>query len=255
MKTIQLMNHRFVTFLVAFVLLFASCDNPIFDPGGEGNGGGKPKDPPSTDCSIKGTMVRVLCASGIYGDLWIKTDNGKYLQPCEQSFMTTVSIELKEGDRVEFGYAKQGKSSCDNDKIRCLAALPEHQSISLSCIRVIDTKPIGDCPSLVVDHTNYPENVIQVLESKMDGNLLKLKVGYSGCSQVDNEDFLLSWKGEIQESYPARALLQLSSPFITDGITCQAYFTNDLCFDVAAITKLNQGAIYLNIGTDNILVK
>ena len=40
MKTIQLMNHRFATFLVAFVLLFASCDNPIFDPGGEGNGGG-----------------------------------------------------------------------------------------------------------------------------------------------------------------------------------------------------------------------
>ncbi len=257
MKTIQFMNYRLATFLVAFVLLFASCDNPIFDPGGEGNGNGKPKDPPPTDCSIKGTMVRVPCAFGIYGDLWIKTDNGKYLQPCEQSFMTLVAMELKDGDRVEFGYKKEAKSLCDDTKIRCQAALPMHESVTINCLRVISTQPIETCPQIVVDFTNYGENGIQILESSMEGSLLKLKVGYGGCAPIESKDFSLSWRNEFAKSNPPQTTLQLFSAKVMEGIACDAYFTTELCFDVAAIraTVKTADPIQLNIGEHQILFK
>lgn len=255
MKTIQTLNYKLATFLVAFVLLFASCDNPIFDPGGDGGGNGKPKDPPPTDCSIKGTMVRVTCGFGIYGELWIKTDNGKYLQPCEQSFIPQVPVIPQEGDRVEFGYKKLDKSLCDQSHlIRCMAALPGHQSVAISCMRIISSKPVETCPKVVVDHTNYGVTGIQILESKIEGNLLKLKVGYSGCNMVENEDFSLSWKGAFMESNPPIARLQLFSPKVAKGNVCQAYFTNDLCFDLSTIKQPTSSLIVkLQIGDHEIL--
>ena len=254
MKTIQSFNFKLATFLVAFVLIFASCDNPIFDPGGDGGGNGKPKDPPATTCSVKGTIVRVTCGFGVYGDLWIKTDNGKYLQPCEQSFMPQVPVDVKEGDQVEFGYRVQKESSCYSDEIRCLAALPEYQSVTITCIRVIDTKPIDTCPKIVIDPTDYESRFIQILESEMDGNLLKVKVGYSGCNMVENADFTLSWKGEVAESNPSQARLQLFSPKVAEGNVCQAYFTNDLCFDVSAVkAQTSSGRVRLQIGDHEIL--
>ncbi|TAE79513.1 MAG: hypothetical protein EAY81_11195 [Bacteroidetes bacterium] len=254
MKTIQFMNYRLATFLVAFALLFASCDNPIFDPGGDGGGNGKPKDPPPTSCNVKGTIVRVTCGFGVYGELWIKTEHGKYLQPCQQSFMPQVPVDVKEGDQVEFGYTVQKDSLCDSDEIRCLAALPAYQPVTITCIRVVDKKPVDTCPKIVIDHTKYEPSVIQILESEMDGNFLKLTVGYSGGSQVENSDFSLSWKGEIEKSNPPLAKLQLFSPKVVEGNVLQAYFTNNLCFDVSAIkAQTNSSRVRLQIGEHEIL--
>ena len=256
MKTIQLINRKLATVFVAFVLLFASCDNPIFDPGGDGGGNGKPKDPPPTDCTVKGTMVRVPCGFGIYGDLWIKTDNGKYLQPCEQSFMPQVPVEVKEGDQVAFGYTVQRESLCDHNEIRCMAALPIHQSVTINCMQVVNTKPDDTCPKIVIDHTNYGGNGLDILESTIEGHLLKLKVRYGGCKQIESKDFALSWKREISKSSPVQTTLQLYSAKVLEEMVCSALFTTDLCYDLTPMLKDVElhGPINMHIGNKTLLL-
>lgn len=127
---------------VAFMFTMASCDSPVFEPiddGGNGGGGGSKGAKTailSEECNTGGTMVRVICGTSIYDGLWIRTDDGKLLRPCDQSFQTFAAIELKEGDRIKFGFHEiKGPSPCDN-MVGCMAAQPEHTSVVIDCLTV-----------------------------------------------------------------------------------------------------------------------
>lgn len=234
---------------VAFMFTFASCDSPWFDPidDGGGNGGGKP--PVITDCNVNGTMVRVTCGTSIYDNLWIRTDNGKLLRPCDQSFQTICAIELKEGQRVKFSYREiNGTSPCDG-MITCMATLPVHKSVIIDCINGLSGKPLPvDSPAvstgkLVIGSTTDNPSV-HVLSAGIEGNLLKLSVGYSGCSKHEAKDFSLTWNGNVMESYPARVYLYIDE---SKKEMCQAYFITDLTFDISDLRKNNQGPLLIHI--------
>lgn len=228
MKTVNKMHTALKVLAVALVLAISAC-NPFGDdePGGGGGGGNKP---PVKDCSLNGTMVRVMCGVSLYDNLWIRMDNGTFIQPCDQSFQTFQALDFKEGDRVQFSYRKiNGPSACDQ-MVRCLAAVPQHTPAIIDCIRVTDPAE-GDCGSLLTKPE--PEGGhVTVLNAAISGNMLKLKIGYSGCSQMPDSEFELTWNGALAKSLPPQAQLYINS-IRTEA--CQAYFTKDLCFDISAI--------------------
>lgn len=238
---------------VVFVLGFTACENP-YDP----DGGFKP-DTTATDCKVMATVVRMPYGSSIYGNLWLKTDDGKFYLPCEQSFITICPIDIKEGDRVKFSYRKLPENKdClkDNPELNVRDVIPlNYQSVTIDCLQTIvrcGTPP--PCSGLVIDYKDYPKNYITVLESNIIGNELKLKVGYSGCSALPNSSFKLAWKKFLGKSLPLQTELQ----FVIEDVnlyTCQAYFTNDLCFDISAIRDLTKEPVLIAIGENNILFK
>lgn len=245
MRTVNKMHTALRVLAVALVVFFSAC-NPFGDDEPGGGGGGKP--PVQTDCNMTGTMVRVLCGVSIYDNLWIKTDNGKLIQPCEQSFQTFVALDFKEGDRVQFSYRKiKGTSPCD-EMITCAAATPEHTSAVIDCIRVTD--PVGgNCGTLVTKEA--PEGgYVSVLEAAVSGNMLKLKIGYSGCSEMPDDEFKLSWNGALAKSIPAQAQLEINSNRIE---MCQAYFTKHICFDISEIKRLANQPVKLTIQDKEII--
>lgn len=246
-------KQKITTALVVCALILGACNNPIFDPGGDeggggGTGGGKPKCPPYVGCNTNATMVQMPCNVGIYGGLWIKTDDGQHYIPSEQSFMTICAIELKAGDRVKVGFRLLDPfKGCDNIAT-CFAAFPPYKPVVVDCITVVSKNP-SDCPQLVVDHTDYKTNV-HVIDATVVGNTLKLKVGYGGCSPKSNDAFGLSWKQAIMKSYPAQTNLQIS---MQNEELCQAYFTNELCFDISTIKSSYKEPIQLNIGDKTVM--
>lgn len=246
-------GNKLAIAFVVFVLAFTACENP-YDP----DGGFKP-DTTAMDCKVMATVVRMPYGSSIYGNLWLKTDDGKFYLPCEQSFITICPIDIKEGDRVQFGYRKlPADKDClkGNPELNVRDAIPlKYQSVTIDCLQTIKrcgTPP--PCSGLVVDYKDYLKNYITVLESKIIGNELKLKVGYSGCSALPNSSFTLAWKGHLAKSLPLQTELQ----FVIndeDRYTCQAYFTNDLCFDIAAIRNITKEPVLITIGENKILFK
>lgn len=244
------MKHVLFTTLkvlvVGVILSMASCDVPWMDPiDGGGNGGNKPST--NNDCRLEGTIVRVPCGVGIYGDLWIQTKDGILLQPVEQSFQTLCPIVLNEGDKVKYGYRiKRGGNPFDS-AITCLIAIPSHIKIIVDCIQVVPNK---NCASLLIGNTPTDDLSVRVLEASISGNQLKLLVGYSGCSEKPASNFDLFWDGNMQESSPLQTTVYLKAK---KEEFCQAYFTQELCYDIRMLKNKHNGTIKVHIQDKEVL--
>ncbi len=226
--------------VVGVILTLASCDVPWMDPI-EGGGNGGPKPPTNNDCRLEGTIVKVPCGVGVYGDLWIRTKDGILLQPVEQSFQTLCPIVLNEGDKVKFGYRiKRGGNPFDS-AITCLIAIPAHVKIIVDCIQVVPEK---GCAALLKGDSLVDDNSVRVLEASVSGGQLKLLVGYSGCGTKPASNFELFWDGNVQESMPLQTRLYLNAK---QQEFCQAYFTQELCYDIRALKSKNSGPIKVKI--------
>jgi hypothetical protein len=244
MKSLINVSATLKVLVLMVVLSLSSCNNPFFDPSDWGKDGGQKPDP-KTDCSINGKMVKIPCGASIYGALWIQTNDGKLLQPCDQSFKTLCPIVLAEGDQIKFSYHEiKGGSPCDS-LIMCMIAQPPHKSVVIDCLTNIGSPT----PSLQIDPTAKQENNISVLEAKILGNILKLKVGYSGCNTKTNDTFKLYWDGSLAKSNPAKAYLTIVD---TEPQACQAYFTQDLEFDISLL-KTYGSPVQVNIQNISIL--
>lgn len=245
------MKHALFTTLkvlvVGVILSLASCDVPWMDPiDGGGNGGSKP--PANNDCRLEGTIVRVPCGLGVYGDLWIRTKDGILLQPVEQSFQTLCPIVLNEGDKVKYGYRikKRGGNPFDS-AITCLIALPSHIKIIVDCIQVVPEK---GCTDLLMGDSLADDNSVHVLEAKVVGGQLKLLVGYSGCGTKPASNFNLFWDGNMQESMPLQTRVYLNAK---QQEFCQAYFTQELCYDIRMLKNKHNGPIKVFIQDKEVL--
>lgn len=244
------MKHVLLTTLkvlvVGVILTLASCDVPWMDPiDGGGNGG--PKPPTNNDCRIEGTIVKVPCGVGVYGDLWIRTKEGVLLQPVEQSFQTLCPIVLHEGDKVKFGYRlKRGPNPFDS-AITCLIAIPQHTKIIIDCIQVVPNK---GCGSLLLGDSLSDDNSVRVLEATIVGSQLKLLVGYSGCGVKPASNFELFWDGNVQESMPLQTRVYLHAK---QQEFCQAYFTQELCYDVRMLKSKQNGSVKIQIQDKEVL--
>lgn len=123
--------------LLCIVVLFSSCKK--WDPWEEGGGGGGGE--PVDQCTISGNLVRVPCGISDLDNFWIKTDNGKYYQPCDASLIHRMDLAypLTEGMRVQFGYSVlSGKSVCDNEYLMlCPQKAPQRLRIKLTCFQPV----------------------------------------------------------------------------------------------------------------------
>jgi hypothetical protein len=92
-----------------------------------------------------------------------------------------------------------------------------------------------------------------LLDLSFDGRILRLHVGYSGCSP--EQPFALFMVGEFAKSDPAQADLLLSHDGL--GQLCDAYFTKDLAYDLTPILDRyyrlfgNYGPIIVNFRAQN----
>lgn len=253
MKVNDLFMQKLTLGFMLLLVLSGGCKNP-YDP--DGNGGVKPDSIPM-DCKVMANVVKMPYGSSIYGNLWFKTGDGQTYLPCQKSFITQGTLELQEGDRVRFGYRNlPPNEDCLKDlpELALMDAIPlNYQPVSIDCIQLITkcgTTPTP-CYYLQIDNKQYQDEFATVLECKMIGSELKVKIGYSGCSPLTNASFKLVWNGSLLKSSPPQAVLHV----VTDKVNqtnCEAYFVNELCFDVQEIKKRSQQPVLLHIGKHQI---
>lgn len=197
-------------------------------PGGGGNGGGN-----DSKTHVQGTVYGQECGLGIYGNgLWIRLDDGTLLQPCDQSFQTLVPIELNEGDRVELSCSSY-KGSYPSFEKDCKIKVISFKRATIDFINVLGGKTDGCKPIPILE--NFEERdaaMVNILDAKVVDSKLKLHIGFGGCSP-NNKRFsaiaLLNYSNDIP-TYEIK--LVDANPEL-----CQAYFTDDLCFDLESIRK------------------
>lgn len=318
MKT-PILNIAF-SFILAFSSLFlVSCekDNP-------GGGGGDQPDP--THCTVSGTFTQISCGVGIYGNYWIRLDDGKYLQPCETDIMTLNALDIREGTKIRFGYKNiTGTSSCDamlscapldarvkgttwsRIRITCIEITQQPQDcahlgtirLSSSCnVKYIEAdnkdhyEPVNQvildgynagekirfsyipvltlaatcsgsipvqvncisrtsepdpttCTPLIIGYNDImpaPNGAIHVQEARIEGNCLKLKIGFSGCDANTGRIALL-WDGKFHGPAPHVNLVLVDN----QPQACNAYFTKEVSFDLSMIKQSEQGQTPIHV--------
>lgn len=158
-----IVKTTFLLLSLVSLMSLSSCekDNP---PAGGG------KDPDVAVCNTYGTFTKIVCGASIYDGYWIKTDDGRYLQPCETDVVTLCPLPIKEGTRVKFAYKKIfGKSACD--EIMTCKAYDERMAgavkVRITCIEIV-SQPQDPKPCSVMGTVVY--NASCKLKTLVDDN-------------------------------------------------------------------------------------
>lgn len=233
--------------ILALLVGFTSCKKGWWGYE-EGNGGGNNGGGNENKTEL-GTVISFACGRSIYGhDYWIKLDNGKLIQPCDQSFMGECFFYLNEGDRVELKYSKYTKNNSTFD-IMCKIANLNYTKATIDYIKKINKN--FNCKT-VKFYSNFDEKEnqnIQVLGARIEGNKLNLKIGFSGCN-MDMNRFELYAKPAITNDFFTYDVK------IVDEIPqlCEAYFTNEMCFDITQLKDNTKRYVRIKInGFEQIL--
>lgn len=86
---------------------------------------------PGTECNREATAVTVTCGYGAFGNVWLKTAEGNYLQPWHNF---TDQNELIAGQKYVIGFKTVEKDDKYKDIVTCAAAVPVSQAIALTCL-------------------------------------------------------------------------------------------------------------------------
>lgn len=216
-------------FILSLILSvsFSSCKKGWWgfenDNGGGGNNGG------STEIKASGTMYFQNCGKSIYGNgLWIKTDDGKLIQPCTQ--LSLNNIKLEEFDKVEFVYKSDYNGDFSGFEPYCKMAYFPY--IKATIVSIKKTSSANLCSPI---HFSKVYNTLEaagitILGAKMEGTNLKLNIGYSGCSQNKKRFSIVGKSTSVngEQSYVLKVID--NSPEM-----CLAYFTDDICFDLQTL--------------------
>ncbi len=246
MKKLILTMKPIVLLAMILSLSLSSCKKGWWgydEENGNGNGGGGN----GVSISAKGTVVVQGCGLSIYGkNLWIKLDDGTLLQPCAQSFKTLCPIILHEGDRVDLKYSKY-KGEMKSFEIYCKIANFRFTRATIDFINVIGNV---NCPYVQMA-PNYDElktAMASIIDAKIVGSKLVLKVGFGGCNNKAKDRFKLVAKPTNESN-----MLTYEVKLIDEKEElCQAYFTDEICFDIAPFKYLIDGNVKVRIvGFDN----
>lgn len=248
MKKTNFILSPILILAMLFSLSFTSCKKGWWGYE-EGNGNGGNNGGGNGTIALKGTIISFSCGKSIYGnDYWIKLDNGKLIQPCEQSFMGECFFYLNEGDRVEVKYSKYTK----NDpyyNLMCKIANLDYTKVTIDYIRKISEN--FNCKSIQLNpkYDDIKNNGINVLGARIEGSKLYLKTGYSGCNNETKRFSLYAKPLEGNGVITYEVKIADEEPQL-----CEAYFTNELCFDIALLKHNIDGFIKIKInGFDTIL--
>jgi len=250
MKKLILTMKPIVLLAMILSLSLSSCKKGWWgyeEGNGNGNGGGSGN---NVSIAAKGTVVYQDCGLSIYGkNLWIKLDDGTLLQPCAQSFQTTCPVILNEGDRVDLKYSKY-TGNMGSFEIYCKMAYFPFKRVTIDFITVLNNNncKIIDFPS---NYDKLNTANINIMSANIDGSKLSLKIGFSGCSNTAKQRFKLVAKPTVDSD------LITYEVKLTDEKEelCQAYFTDEICFDISPMKHLIDGRVRIRIvGFDKELI-
>lgn len=212
--------------------------------GGTGNTGG------GNTGLVKGTVVMQGCGLSIYGkNLWIKTDDGQLLQPCEQSFVTLCAINLKEGDRVEIKYHKY-TGSLNGFEFYCKMAYFYFTRVTIDFLNIIQTN--NNCSAVTIPKNYDLLNAagVNIIDGKMVEGKLYLNIGFSGCDNSTKRFKLVAKEWPVAGPIPTFEVKIVEQ----DPQMCQAYFTKEVCFDVASLKNpLSSSYVIMHlVGSDKV---
>ncbi len=240
MRKLILTMKPIVLLAMILSLSLSSCKKGWWgydEENGNGNGGGN-----NVSIAAKGTVVYQGCGLSIYGkNLWIKLDDGTLLQPCAQSFQTLCPIILHEGDRVDLKYSKY-TGNTQSFEIYCKIANFRFTRATIDFINVLNDNncKIIDFPS---NYDNLNTANTNIMGAKIEGSKLTLNIGFSGCSNSAKERFKLVAKPTVDSD------MMTYEVKLTDEKEelCQAYFTDDICFDISPMKHLIDGKVRIRI--------
>lgn len=178
--------------------------------------------PPNKECGLTGTIFDGKILSSAQCDaMLIQTSDGKLLEPVNQDKI----VNLSHGTTVYYSYVPVQTFTAT-----CSGATP----VELTCVRWNWCGTGNGCRDLTITNDPKTSNGVQILNAVVEGNCLKLKVGFSGCS--DHSDvFQMIWNGSYMKSLPAQVNLVLHDP---EPQLCQAYFVKEVSYN---LSKLKEG--------------
>lgn len=241
MKNTILTMRSILILTLLLSLGFTSCKKGWWGYQDEEGSGGKKGGGGSTNTELLGTVYAQTCGVSIYNqNYWIKLDNGTIIQPCYQSFQTLCAIELKEGDRVKVKYQPyignypDFEANCDQLYFPFIKA-------TINAIEVIANQTENCMPIHITNNLDqFEEAHVQIMDARLEGFKLKLKVGFSGCSNNVNRFKLMLQVGQITNNKTTiKAKIIEENPEL-----CQAYFTNTFCYDLTKM-QINTSEIQL----------
>ncbi len=211
--------------------------------GGGGNGG-------NTPTKVMGVIQRFDCGHSIYDEnLWIRTDDGQLLQPCEQSFKTICPIPLKDGDRVELAFSKY-TGSTKGFELTCKIANLEFTRATIDFIIAVDTKNPKGSVLITPDYDQLETGGVHVMSAQMDGSQLMLEAAFSGCDN-STEAFELVGSPDLYNDIPTFSLKLINRK----PEMCQAFFTEKLSFDLSSLKTNKEGKVRIRIeGVDKEII-
>lgn len=181
MKSTFLHSNRLwaVLALSMSLAVFSSCkkDPPPPPP---------PDDFPQT-CTVHGTLTSVACGTGVFGNYWIKLDNGKLLQPCSSSLPTSAMI-VYEGKRIKFGYKPSiAPDACDS-VITCKVWQPPHDRVRLTCLQEMPEEPVTCNRNGTVLHDELKNQACHPFLIRDDDGTLYEPLNQEPMKQYKNND-------------------------------------------------------------------
>ncbi len=195
MKTIKF------AILITVLTLAACTKSPIEEPPKEDN----------KACKLKGKFQSVPCGWGIYGDYWIKLEDGTFLQPCQSDIAKIEYDELYDGKEVEVGYTVL-RSNCYSN-VSCLVILPKHTNVKLTCLKEIEN------PKCEYKH----KGVLQNWHGKLAGCgwIIKLTNGdFLEVSDADLEGKNLKDGMSVEFDYSVQAKASVCMVGVSISIKC-----------------------------------
>lgn len=237
MKKLIQTSKSILLLALLFNIAFSSCKKPWW--GNEDNGGSNGH---GNSISTKAVVVRFGCGLSIYSsNLWLRTFDGKFLQPCEQSFVNICPTILHEDDTVEIKYSKYTKNNPNFDLTCKIVDFP-YSKVCIDFLQLAN-KPSG-LPFILFDpsYDSKTSNGINILGARISGNRLYLNVGFSGCDNNVERFSLLAKGAEDPGVITYKLKLYDNSPQM-----CQAYFTKEIGFDISPLKYTIDGFVKLKI--------
>lgn len=170
-------------------------------------------------CDQRGTVKDL---TGLDGCKWaIEKEDGSRLIPVAAD---QVKYQWVNGTKINFGFENQ------NEFNTCMAG----QTIHLTCLENIKTNFCNGNAypsSMVPQDSVIRQPIANIISHSTEKGLLKLNLGYSGCSA--DRDFTLLISTTAAKSLPPQraAYIQFNEQ------ACLAYFNREVCFDISSLTE------------------
>ncbi|MBD79073.1 MAG: hypothetical protein CL840_09155 [Crocinitomicaceae bacterium] len=110
-------------------------------------------------------------------------------------------------------------------------------------VEVVGSGEENLCLDVILDAELYEKiqhQPVSIVESRIEGNLLYLKINFSGCTY---DELDLVWNNMLKKSYPGQAQLKLG---YTETGSCDEIQTKEMCFNLKSFAEFGKVVLFIN---------